>query len=362
MIISNSSSLGLSQKSYRSLLTDISQIYESFQADANSDWNKISLVSYWKIGQRIVEVEQGNQERASYGHRVLIQLSKDLNKRFGKGFSDRNLRYMRRFFQFYKLGKIRPELSWTHYRVLLLVEDDEIRNGLEKEAIANGWSHRELLLKAQAVLRKRDSFATAETDSEFSEDGDKGISLLKRPILGLFTYRVIQNFSSNLEHSVPNLDLGFDVRIESVLGGKSKFPVGSIVSVHKNRKGYSFQKVSGNKLLYTYKAFLEKVVDGDTLLVTIDLGFHIFILQRLRLRSLDAPELGTKKGASSKKFVESQLKHCPFLLIKTYGSDKYDRYLVDVFYLKNEKDVSVVMQDGLFLNQEILNQGFADPI
>ncbi|EMJ90423.1 hypothetical protein B1J93_03195 [Leptospira kirschneri serovar Pomona] len=72
MIISNSSSLGLSQKSHRSLLTDISQIYESFQADANSDWNKISLVSYWKIGQRIVEVEQGNQERASYGHRVLI--------------------------------------------------------------------------------------------------------------------------------------------------------------------------------------------------------------------------------------------------------------------------------------------------
>lgn len=137
---------------------------------------------------------------------------------------------MRRFFQFYKLGKIRPELS---------------------------WSHRELLLKAQAVLRKRDSVATAETDSEFLEDGDKGISRLKRPILGLFTYRLIQNFSSNLERSVPNLDLGFDIRIESLLGGKSKFSIGSIVAVSKNRKNYSFQKVSGNKLLYTYKTFLE---------------------------------------------------------------------------------------------------------
>ncbi|KXZ32698.1 hypothetical protein AYB33_12680 [Leptospira santarosai] len=67
-------------------MTDISHIYESFQSDENSDWNKISLTSYWKIGQRIVEVEQGNQEGASYGDRILIQLSKDLNKRFGRIF------------------------------------------------------------------------------------------------------------------------------------------------------------------------------------------------------------------------------------------------------------------------------------
>ncbi|EPE82203.1 PF06250 domain protein [Leptospira noguchii str. 1993005606] len=65
----------------------------------------------------------------------MIQLSKDLNKRFGKGFSDRNLRYMRRFFQFYKLGKIRSELFWSYYRALLLVEDFKIRDRLQKEAI-----------------------------------------------------------------------------------------------------------------------------------------------------------------------------------------------------------------------------------
>ncbi|EMO83558.1 hypothetical protein LEP1GSC070_0832 [Leptospira santarosai str. AIM] len=47
-------------------------------------------------------------------------------------------------------------------------------------------------------------------------------------------------------------------------------------------------------------------------------------------------------------------------MIKTYGSDKYDRYLVDVIFLKNEKKVSNVMTNGLFLNQEILNRGFAD--
>ncbi|MDI7196704.1 DUF1016 N-terminal domain-containing protein [Leptospira santarosai] len=79
-------SSSLTPKSYQSLLMDVAHIYESFQSNANSDWNKISLVSYWKIGQRIVEVEQGNQEGASYGDRILIQLSKDLNKRFGRIF------------------------------------------------------------------------------------------------------------------------------------------------------------------------------------------------------------------------------------------------------------------------------------
>ncbi|EKR65415.1 hypothetical protein LEP1GSC036_0173 [Leptospira weilii str. 2006001853] len=56
-----SPSSSLTPKSYKSLLTDVARIYESFQSNANSDWNKISLTSYWKIGQRIVEVEQGNR-------------------------------------------------------------------------------------------------------------------------------------------------------------------------------------------------------------------------------------------------------------------------------------------------------------
>ncbi|MEI7013846.1 DUF1016 N-terminal domain-containing protein [Leptospira licerasiae] len=336
---------------------DVARIYEDFQSTANSDWNKSSLVGNWKIGQRIVEVEQGNRQRAGYGDRILRQLSLDLNRRFGKGFSDRNLRYMRRFYQFYKLGMINPELSWTHYRVLLLVEDSKTRGMLAKKAIAQGWSHRDLLLEAQATLKKSNGDSSA-SESEIAKEAEQG--LLKRPVLGLYSYRLVQNFSSNLERSVPSLDLGFEVKIEQPLGDKTKFPVGSIVSVGKVKKGYSYRKISGNKSLFTFKAFLEKVVDGDTLSVNIDLGFHVFIRQRLRLRGLDAPELGTKKGIASKNFVESELENCPFLLIKTYGNDKYDRYLVDVIYLKNEKDVSAVIKDGLFLNNELLKKGFAN--
>ncbi|EMO31805.1 PF06250 domain protein [Leptospira santarosai str. HAI821] len=87
---------------------DVAHIYESFQSNANSDWNKISLVSYWKIGQRIVEVEQGNQEKASYGDRILIQLSKDLNKRFGRIFRIGTYVICDVSFNFINLGKFVP--------------------------------------------------------------------------------------------------------------------------------------------------------------------------------------------------------------------------------------------------------------
>lgn len=60
--------------------------------------------------------------------------------------------------------------------------------------------------------------------------------------------------------------------------------------------------------------------------------------------------------------MESKLKGCHFLIIKTHGSDKYDRYLVDVFYLKGEATEEKVLEEGIFLNNELLDEGFAEPI
>lgn len=143
---------GISTPTYNSILKDISQIYETAQSNGTQDWNKASLYSNWKIGERIVEVEQGKQERAAYGDKVLKQLSKDLNRKFGKGFSDRNLRYMRKFYQLYKLNQIQYALNWTQYRILLLVEDGKLRLDLEKRAIREGLSHRDLLIRVKLSL------------------------------------------------------------------------------------------------------------------------------------------------------------------------------------------------------------------
>jgi endonuclease YncB( thermonuclease family) len=353
---------GISTPTYNSILKDISQIYETAQIDGTRDWNKASLYSNWKIGERIVEVEQGQKERAAYGDKVLKQLSKDLNRKFGKGFSDRNLRYMRKFYQMYKLNQIQYALNWTQYRILLLVEDTKLRLDLENRAIREGFSHRDLLIRVNQVL-------AGKKKKKESEKQDESMNKrLKRPLMRLYLYRILQNISSDLERSVPNVDLGFSIRLkvnsnyatkQSVLTELSKLKVGSVVESRKKGGSYYFESVLSLKEMYTYKAYLERVIDGDTLLVNIDLGFSVFIEQRLRLRGLDAPELGTSQGNTSKKFVESRLKDCHFLIIKTHGSDKYDRYLVDVFYLKSEDNEDKILKEGIFLNNELLDEKMA---
>lgn len=246
----------------------------------------------------------------------------------------------------------------------MLVEDFGVRLSLEKKAIEECLTPGEL----RKYIDKAISRQTGKTGGESADEsphlpnrpseGQAIKSGLKRPFLGLYTYRVLQNFSQDFAHSMQNLDLRFNVKMET-LDDTVKHKVGAIVRVLRKGKTYSFESGANLKELYTYKAYLEKVVDGDTLVVNIDLGFRMFIKQRLRLRGLDAPELGTKQGATAKKFVESRLKDLKFLIIKTHGSDKYDRDLVDVFYLKGEADEEAVMKGGIFLNNEMIDEGLA---
>jgi endonuclease YncB( thermonuclease family) len=97
--------------------------------------------------------------------------------------------------------------------------------------------------------------------------------------------------------------------------------------------------------------------------VLIDLGFDLFIQQKLRLRGIDCPEIDTEEGVKAKKFVQARLNSCDFIVIKTYKDtfDKYDRYLADIFYLKDTEDAQQVAQAGNYLNQELLDDKLAVP-
>ena len=66
-----------------------------------------------------------------------------------------------------------------------------------------------------------------------------------------------------------------------------------------------------------------------------------------------------KEGQEAKAFVEEQLKKVEFIIVKTYKDDKYGRYLADVFYKAKEENAKTVLEDGIFLNQELLNLGLA---
>ncbi len=86
--------------------------------------NQVRVMTYWQIGELIVEEEQAGEARAEYGKAVLQGLSEQLTAQFGKGFDVRNLRNMRRFYLMCSnRNAVRSDLSWTHYRLLLRVAE-----------------------------------------------------------------------------------------------------------------------------------------------------------------------------------------------------------------------------------------------
>ena len=92
------------------------------------------LEAYWNVGRIIVENEQNGNIKAEYGKQVIKEVSRDLKKVLGKGFSVSNLQYMRRFYLKYpKQQTVSVKLSWSHYCELLSISDDDKRSFYEKE-------------------------------------------------------------------------------------------------------------------------------------------------------------------------------------------------------------------------------------
>jgi endonuclease YncB( thermonuclease family) len=110
---------------------------------------------------------------------------------------------------------------------------------------------------------------------------------------------------------------------------------------------------------YVYKAIVEHVVDGDTLLVRIDLGFTTWKEQRLRLAGIDTPPIDTEKGIAASEFVTQALAPCKFVMIKTNKIDIYGRYVAHVFYRPGERDKVKVFERGKYLNQELMDADLA---
>lgn len=118
--------------------------------------NSTLLLTYWQIGQLIIEDEQKGKERAEYGKYTLKNLSKNLTLEFGKGFDESNLRNMRSFYNIFPIrDAVRHELSWTHYRLLLRQENDQKRLYYLNESIQNNWSSRDLKRQINSLAYER---------------------------------------------------------------------------------------------------------------------------------------------------------------------------------------------------------------
>jgi predicted nuclease of restriction endonuclease-like (RecB) superfamily len=131
--------------SINTLYDTICQIIEEAQNAVYRTANFTMVQAYWNIGRTIVEEEQSGRQRAEYGAELITQLSKKLTKKHGKSFSERNLWYIKQFYQKWtNMNALRSELSWTHYRLLLRVENDQARQFYMQETIECNWSTRTL--------------------------------------------------------------------------------------------------------------------------------------------------------------------------------------------------------------------------
>lgn len=133
----------------------IRSILETARNQAYSAANSAMVQAYWSIGKSIVE-QQGKSERAEYGRQLLQELSKQLTHDFGKGFTASNLRNMRQFYlTFSNCYALRSNLSWTHYRMLMRVENEKARNFYLEECEKANWSTRQLERQINSFFYER---------------------------------------------------------------------------------------------------------------------------------------------------------------------------------------------------------------
>lgn len=150
---------------YDAVLTGLVDLLDQARRQAARSVNAVMTATYWEIGRRLVEVEQGGQGKADYGQQIVERLFHDLTARFGRGFGRRNLFQMRVFYPAYlqKVQTVSAQLDnaslfplpWSHYVKLLAVKNPNAREFYETEALRGGWSLRQLERQVNSLFYER---------------------------------------------------------------------------------------------------------------------------------------------------------------------------------------------------------------
>jgi predicted nuclease of restriction endonuclease-like (RecB) superfamily len=132
-------------KDINNLHTEARQIIENGRKTAYNAVNTSMVKTYWELGKLIIEEEQLGKERAEYGKYLITELAKRLQKEFGSGYSKPSLWNYRQFFiAFPILSALRRELTWTHYKLLMRIQNLGARSFYEQESIKSSWNTRAL--------------------------------------------------------------------------------------------------------------------------------------------------------------------------------------------------------------------------
>ncbi len=288
-------------KNTDNLLNDVCCIIDSAKDYAYQAVNVALVQRNWFIGYRIAEEELKGSNRAKYGVEVIKKLSKDLTRKYGKGFTKTNLYNYYTFYKMFKNifhsvgGNSKKLLSWTHYRTLLQIHDDKARNWYEKEAISQTWSVRTLQrnISSQYYYRLLKSQIKKPIISEM-EAKNKGdylinkLEFVKNPIIAEFLgYSINDTYTENeLENSIIN-----NIQIFLIELGKGYAFVAKQQHIHTEKQDYYIDLVFYN---YILKCFV--LIDLKTSKITHqDIGqmdMYIRMYDELNRSSGDNPTIG----------------------------------------------------------------------
>ena len=369
----------LAVNNYQQLLTAIREKISQTQEKIFKITTRQKVKMAWEIGQKIDQHLELN-EGSGYGKKIFSKLADDVL------ISERALYQMHAFHQTYKkLPKDDEHLNWSHYRLLAGIKASSQRKYLENLARENFWDSDRLQIevsKSKGVKQgsAQDSMQDGVCNpvltfsSKSNQDMKVGTGLQTQSRAGssmatkknkklnptrgkLFSYKIAK--LPNSKNYFFDCGFGIFTRADKLLP-KTLRRENQIVFVEKNSDKFLVKKSAIlPKKIHTYKADLKRVIDGDTLLVVLDLGFEIFHEEKLRLANINAAELNTDAGKNSAKILQKILKDAPFLIVKTNKTDIYGRYVADVFLpqKKSEKDLQKVADGGIYLNQLLFDRG-----
>lgn len=268
----------LTTSSYAKLVADIRKIIAEGRNRIAKAANQELVQTYWEVGQRICE--EGLTEKGGYGESILADLAEELE------MDESTVLRCIHLFQTYKSVPDSQALTWSHYKVLLPLTDEQERKWYEKLVEEEGLTVPQL---TEAVKNER--FEASRT----KEGKEVKAKKLTRP----------------------------------------------------------------TEATYVYKALVERVIDGDTLLLRVDLGFTVFKEQRFRLAAIDCPSMDEPKGREAFEYVRDQMAEVGFCMVKTNKIDIYGRYVCHLFYSLKTDNKDKVFSEGRYLNQELVDKGLA---
>ena len=282
------------------ILKDMCGIIESSQKAAYQAVNTTLVRRNWLLGYRIASEEMQGEERAKYGAEIIKKLSKELSAEYGKGFTKSNL-YS--FYSFYKTypeifqtlsGKSQRLLSWSHYAVLLQVNDEKARGWYEKEAAEQTWSVRTLQrnISSQYYYRmlqtqKREIVESEMKDLTAEYQSDK-LEFIKNPVIAEFL-----GLASNTDFTESDFEKSILSNLQKFLMelGKGYAFVARQQHIHTEKQDYFIDLVFYN---YILKCFV--LIDLKTQKITHqDVGqmdMYIRMYDELKRSEGDNPTIG----------------------------------------------------------------------